>query len=194
MCILLADGEALPANLFKVEFAVMDAIAGARHGGELLHVLGPGFLGNDSELVDRTDVLHSGEIESVGQNVIGEGAHGVARGAKGEGRSDRQRVVIEQAGIVERLQAVAPRGALMAVAKILLLRRRSQVAGEQTKSIGALQQHARAAHRGMKIGIGGDQRSRHGGRPVQAPRDLRQMIGVHVSGVILLSQTIVIVD
>src|ERR1035437_5141642 len=130
MFVLLADGETLLPNLFKIEFAVMCAVAGARYGGEFLYVLGPGLLRNDKELIDRTDVLHSGEIEPVGQNVIGERAHGITASGKGEGRSDRQGVVIEQAGIVQRLQGVAPSSACMAVAKILLPRRSRQVASE----------------------------------------------------------------
>ena len=194
MRVLLADGEALLANLFKIQFAVVRAIARARHSGEFLHVLSPGFLGNDNKLVDRTDILHSREIEPVGQNVIGERAHGVTCGAKSKGRPGRQCVVIEQPGVVQGLQAVAPRGALLAVAKIQLLRRRHQIAGKQTKSIAALQENARSANRWMKTGIGGDEPSRHGGCLIQAPYDFRQVFDVDPSGVILLSQTVVIVD
>src|SRR5208337_4003953 len=115
MFILLAEGETLQSDLFKIELAIMRAVAGARHSGEFLCVLGPCFLRNDRKLIDRADVLYARKIEAVGQNIIGECTHGVARSAKGKGRSHWQRIMIEQTGIVQRLQRVAPGGTSMAV-------------------------------------------------------------------------------
>ena len=101
--------------------------------------------------------------------------------------------MVEQAGIVGRGEVVLPRRQL-AVAEVLLLGRRTEIAGEQGEAVAALKNDASAANGGVKVGVSGDQGCGHRGRCVEFAGDLGQTIGVEAGSVVLLAEAVVVVD